>query len=816
MPTDDEMNAPALELAAMIDRRRWAILVVSFVLAIGGGVLASKLPVYGDFIHLLPPNAPSVIQLRELQARIESLGAMMVLVESDDPAVRARAHADVVGRLKKIDPSLIASISWQNRETRQYIWDNRFLYAPLADLEQAKSALEERVRQAKLQANPLYVDLEDEPASDPRAEKLEQKLRDAQAEHDKPPEFVSRDGKMGLVVVRATFDSSAIAMAGRLVDAVVAAGKETEAAVPGCRAAVTSDVFFSVAEHKALLEGMLLAICITVGLVAAGILLYFRTVRGVGALMWALTVGTVLTFAVTKLTIGHLNLATAFLSSIVVGNGINCGIVLLARHLEERRGGVSGVRAIANAMAGSVRGTLTASLTAAVAYGSLVLTDFKGFRHFGIIGFIGMVLCWLTAYVVLPAGLAVLERSSTFGPRPEPVLGRLLVRLYPKRFGWVAAISLVATVGAAGMTWDYLAGDPWEHNIRKLRSETGPLDHAREVLARIGDAFGSDLTGGFLIAVKDRDAARRVVAAMRATDASRPPDKVLFSSVKSIDDVLPTDQPRKLELLGAIRRLIDQALPDVDEKERKRLVELRPPDGLHALGDTDVPAELAWPFTERDGARGRLILADSSSNYDTWNITSLIKFADDVRTLDLGPDVALGGSMFVFADVLRSMEGDGPKATVAATVGAVLIVVLLFGLKRHGLVTLACGLAGTVTMIAMCHVLGLKVNFLDFVALPITIGIGIDYSVNIAAREQVDGPGTALHALATTGGAVTLCSYTTIVGYASLLLSASGGIRSFGAAATVGEVTCLVTALLLAPALLALAARAPQRRGGVA
>jgi predicted exporter len=245
--TEDEMRTGALKLAAMIDRRRWTILVVSFVLAIGGGVLASKLPVYGDFIHLLPPSAPSVVQLRELQGRIESLGAMMVLVESNDPKVRARAHADVVGRLKTIDPTLIASISWQNRETRDYIWNNRFLYAPLADLEQARSALEERVKQAKLKANPLYVDLEDEPAPDGRTDKLEQKLRDAQAEHDRPPEFISRDGKMGLVVVRATFDSSAIAQASRLVDAVIAAGKATEAAVPGCQVAVTSDVFFSVA-----------------------------------------------------------------------------------------------------------------------------------------------------------------------------------------------------------------------------------------------------------------------------------------------------------------------------------------------------------------------------------------------------------------------------------------------------------------------------------------------------------------------------------------------------------------------------------------
>jgi predicted RND superfamily exporter protein len=52
------------------------------------------------------------------------------------------------------------------------------------------------------------------------------------------------------------------------------------------------------------------------------------------------------------------------------------------------------------------------------------------------------------------------------------------------------------------------------------------------------------------------------------------------------------------------------------------------------------------------------------------------------------------------------------------------------------------------------------------------------------------------------GGAVAVCSFTTIVGYGSLLLSANRGIRSFGTAAIVGEITCLLVALALAPALL--------------
>jgi predicted RND superfamily exporter protein len=57
-------------------------------------------------------------------------------------------------------------------------------------------------------------------------------------------------------------------------------------------------------------------------------------------------------------------------------------------------------------------------------------------------------------------------------------------------------------------------------------------------------------------------------------------------------------------------------------------------------------------------------------------------------------------------------------------------------------------------------------------------------------------------ALLSTGPVVMLCSYTTMVGYASLLFSQNRGIRSFGLSAMLGELTCISAAMLLAPALI--------------
>ena len=162
----------------------------------------------------------------------------------------------------------------------------------------------------------------------------------------------------------------------------------------------------------------------------------------------------------------------------------------------------------------------------------------------------------------------------------------------------------------------------------------------------------------------------------------------------------------------------------------------------------------------------------------------------------------VGGNAFVQHDIVQSVNRDGPRASLVAAVGAAIVVVLILGATRQAAVTLLCGASGVFLLLSAASLLGIRINFLDFVALPITIGIGIDYSVNIAARHRSEGRGSAARILAAAGPAVALCSFTTVVGYASLLFSANQGIRSFGLAALIGEVTCIGAAIALAPALL--------------
>ncbi|MGH7437494.1 MAG: hypothetical protein ACRENE_17595, partial [Polyangiaceae bacterium] len=67
----------------------------------------------------------------------------------------------------------------------------------------------------------------------------------------------------------------------------------------------------------------------------------------------------------------------------------------------------------------------------------------------------------------------------------------------------------------------------------------------------------------------------------------------------------------------------------------------------------------------------------------------------------------------------------------------------------------------------------------------------------------------------TTGGAVVLCSATTIIGYSSLLFAENRALFLFGLMAVLGEVACLTTAVVVLPAVVECFAKG-TRRGALA
>jgi uncharacterized protein len=805
--------ALGLRWARWTTRRRWAILAGAAVVGAIAAPVAARLPLFGDLSYLLPPSTPSVRDLHALESRAQVFGTIIVAVESDDPGRRLAAAQLVRERLRALPSSMLLGVDYDSGTRDRYAWAHRYLLAPTDELTGVRDELAAR----KARLNPLYVSLDDDAGDAAKSDArpigerlraLKQQMDAAKMGAENPAPILSKDGRLQLVVARTRFPADEVSR--NIAAFEVAERAAAEARLlggPTVRIGITGDVANAAQEHQALLGGMVRATIFTTAIVALGLLLFFGAAAPVVALLGVLTVGALVTFAFAFLSIGHLNLATAFLAPIVVGNGINFGIILLARFFEERKrqgkGADDPTAALGAAVQGSFGGTLAAALTASVSYASLLSTQFRGFRHFGVIGGVGILCCWAATFLILPAALAVLARHGLGNGRSPARLGRRLAALVPCRRPIVVGMTALVLVGSAAGAARYLVSRPFEDDFKNLRSSGATMRETLRWNDAIDRAFGRGISGGTVIALPTRERAREVAERLRAADAGKPDKQRLFSHVTTLDDLVPPDQDDKLAVLADIRRVLTTAtLASMSDADRQIARELDPPATIARIADADVPVELGWPFTEQDGTRGRLLVAKTGAGFDLWRSADLERFVTTFRALGLGSDLVVGGNAFVQHDIVGSVDHDGPRATIVAALGAILVVLAILGLTRQAAVTIGCGAVGVFLLLTAAGLFGIRINFLDFVALPITIGIGIDYAVNVAARHRAEGTGSAARILTATGPAVALCSFTTVVGYASLLFSENQGIRSFGLSALIGELTCVFAALILAPALL--------------
>ncbi|HVK89069.1 MAG TPA: MMPL family transporter [Kofleriaceae bacterium] len=792
-------------------RRRALAIIAAHVVLLGLGLylVIFHLPLRADFSYLLPQDAPAVRDLRKLEARVKAVDTVLVVVEAQTPDARAATVKLLADGFRQLPAALVEHVTTDQIELRQYLETNQHLLVPLDDLKRAHDALDARIKRAKAEANPLFINIDDEP--DPKEvereraqlEELRAKRRDAQ---DKLARLsgVSADGKVAIIQLRTAFRATDAGRGEQLIAALEGVTSRVLATNPGVKVGFTGSVITAVAEHDAIAKGMLMSSLITGALVALVLALYFRSATLLALLVGTLIASTVMAFGASAITVGHLNAATAFLGAIIAGNGVNYGILLIARFIEERRRRDTDA-AMATAIAGTLRPTAIASLGAAIAYGSLAATSFKGFADFAVIGALGMVMLWGATYLLLPA-LVLRFGRSTRTYQGEPLVGRTLVRLLGfRRSGVVIAVAIAGTIGASVIVARYIAADPFEYDIKKLRSEGADAVLARSWMSVSDRNFGRGIAGRTVIAADRLDQVPQIVDALRGANKGLPVEKQTIGDVWSILSFVPPDQDQKLAVLAELRRMIDEAAPDLEEKDRAELLELRPPDDLKRVSIETLPPSLRERFTEKDGRVGFLIEIRPANQLDEWDGRDLIRFATAVRELKLadGERITTSGTSVIFADIVQSIERDGPVVTAIAAVGLIVMVILLVGFTRRALAVLAGTAAGSLLMVAVCALLDLRVNFLDFVALPITLGLGIDYAINVAHRHDEDAFPDPIETLQTSGSAVFLCSLTTIIGYGSLLVSDNLAIRGFGTASLIGEVACVLTALVLVPAIVA-------------
>ncbi|MBP7125631.1 MMPL family transporter [Myxococcota bacterium] len=800
----------------LCSRRPGRILVGALALAILAGWAASGLNLRSDFIELLPTDSPSVRNLERLKTQVASYSTLVVAMECPDLEASKRLADDLARRLRTWPRDRIWAVDDNIREIREFYSRNRYLYADLEDLVDFRDRLKKRIQEeTEAQA---FESLDDEPAprTDLGIEALKAKYDRKVREQDRYPDgyYVTPDRSLLAIFIRPPSGSSSFEANERLVRDVQ---REIDALDPASyhpemKVGLTGDVKTGLEEREALASDARFISVLCLLLICGVIVAYYRSLRSLLLIGAPMMLGLLGAMAVARIAIGYLNTATAFLASIIAGNGINFMIMLAARFFEESRKGHD--RDIGTLLRISVRGTLegtaVAAAGAAIAYGSLALAGFRGFRQFGIIGGSGMALCWLATFLVGPALIALLHRMRPLEVTREsrhPVASRV-GELVSRRPRLILLVALLISAGSvlAILPWSF---DPFEYHFRNLRNRES-IERGSAKLSRRVDKIFDLPTSPTPVVLDHAESAPLVKAAILGA----PDYRAVIGGVKTLQEVLPSRQEEKLAILAEIRALIDRRIDFLSPEDRAEVDKHRPPEDLRVLTLDDIPEMIARPFTEADGTRGRVLYVYSHPSESLLDGRYLLKFARFLRSLEVpGVEFYAVGQPLVFADMISAVLHDGLRVTLAAAVAVTLLLVLAFRSASAVATILTTVVLGTLWMVGLAALLGQKLNFLNFVVFPITLGIGVDYGVNIFSRYRQEGPGRMKEVIQSTGGAIVLTSSTTILGYATLITSTNMALQSFGIIADLGEFACLAASELVMTALLVW--RHQARKGGV-
>lgn len=810
------------------------ILSLGLLLLVLGVALASRLRVQGDFVELLPSESPAAQRFRAALARKGGGDStLVVLVQSSEPA-KNRAFIDQLSqRLQHLPRDLVKDVDPGPRELRAYFERFFWLFLSSEELERAECELE----QERGRHSPGYLAI-DEPCEGSgsgqgsgaarasegnsrlgvlRAE-IEQRIRSA----DRFPDGYYRtpDAKVFALVVRARRAGMGESSSDQLLSETTKAARAVAASLGGLDVGFGGDIPTAIAEREALLDDIGIVSVVAISLVFGALIAFFRSARALFYIGACVSVGTSLAFAIAWLAFGRLNAATSFLGSIVVGNGINYSIVYLSRYVEKRKEGLGLEPALIDAAVTCCRPTWLSALAAGLSYLSLAATGFRGFSEFGVIGGVGMMLCWLSTFLLLPACVARFDSTrKSYAARREKAAPRSLP-------GWLsefaadrprATLFVAALLFAAALVpLSRYVRDPWEYDFGRLRSQSSDragANHYSTLADKVFGARGAPL----LVLAEDMNDAPRVARRALAVDQKLNSGKLL-EKAETIYDRLggePELVQAKLSILARIRAHVDALSSRLSGEELEALRKFRPADDLRAPTVRELPRQLLEQFTESNGRVGTpvyLSLNRGVSQSRGENLLRISRTLEELRS-QTGEPLPNAGRATVFAEMIRAMEHDGPRATLLSLLAVVVVSLLVTRSTLSALCVLGSLVWAAVLLVGIAALTELRLNFLNFVALPLTFGIGVEYAINVQDRARF--PGGVRGAGRSVGGTVALCSLTTIFGYGALLFADNLALQSFGRYAILGEVACLGSALLVLPAALSLLERASKvQKGG--
>jgi hypothetical protein len=840
------MSKRMAKLAGFIFEKRLWVIIVSAVLLVLSLWSASGISMKTSLMDMLPESNPYAASYKGIMAKFGSASSLVLSVRGPNAESARAAAADLrltlasdaefMSRVKSLASGVDQGFIEANMA---YLADDaafsmlagllaqpgllesaRFL-AFAADIAGSDGELDERVR--------ALLETFEEGLSGGSREEAGREL--AQALVEGAGRIESGDGRHILMMAVPAFSLEELEANMGLFERFDTLADQVESRHPGTMIGYAGDLGGEADERRAMSLDLMIPSLIAFGLILALFAFSFDRARSVLLMAASLVVGILWDLGLIGVTVGEVNMFTASFATLLVGLGIDFGIHVAINYEAARRAGSGPKEALEHSFETGGWGVMLGALTTALAFLGLAFFESKGLSQLGIVAGMGIVTCAAAMLFLFPALLAGFDRRDAARRLPS-LRFEFLARIgafAARRRGLVIA---AATAFALAMGW-LSAGATFEYDMSKVGPQESTAQRTQRAIIR---DFGMSSYPS-MIAVSSPDEARAIAERLRAEPlvghVESPSDYLALPSTieerkelvaalsapeaptdgwtrakvlalaEALESLMACAEGREADPASKIRSDPEKAASALESMERafmERKAELaramraaepitdsaQLPEGLR-LG-TVADGELLVTFYPSDQVRGR---------------EGLDAYARRLR--EIAP-----GSTGLYEMGFTMMNDMLAEALWAAAVMLCLVALtVILDFKRlkpilAAMAVIAIGMAGTV---GAYTALGFSFNMISILALPLVIGLGIDYTIHIV--HALHGGGGIEAAMRGTGKAIFLSAATTMLGFGSLALMAGfAGIATLGWVLLLGIGAFTLASLLVLPALLSLGRKA--------
>ena len=657
--------------------------------------------------------------------------------------------------------------------------------------------------------------------------------------------------KKAILFIRPAFNSDSMALLMPFVRLVRETCTHVIRSKKNVKFGLTGLPMIEVDEHHAMTSDTLLTTIVAVLGVLILFMSFFPQPRLLVIALTPILVGVLITAGFAFVVYGYLNLLSSFFLVILIGMGVDFSIHIIARAVENQSQGHSVEDAVTHAVLTSGRGILTGGFTSAGAFAAVAFSRFQAMAEMGVVASFGLLVTMFSALILIPA-LIVKMKPPSIKNRPGfgfmANLSGLIVKFrYP-----LLIISLGLSVYMADamqkVRFDYsllnllptgtesgqLMTDMVEHkelSANAVVAVVDTIDEARnqaKKFEKLPSVHRAASVASFLPgAQKNRIAQLRttlqqidqqdtewkqqdqVQEGSKQDDLEEELERILEVMEKLQDVVFRRGDSKSVAHLESsiesIQAIIDELDSSRDAVIRARidaftanlLVYLEM--GIKAIQSTIKQGPIT-PETLPSGVKERFVgktgkfAVYAFPEKTMWERENLTQFITETSSASQG----LTGFPETYWHNTGMVYNGFRQAAVYAFIAVFLLLFVDLRSFRYliaGIIPLALG---SIWMLGFMKVRSIDYNLANIFALPLILGVGIDNAIHVLHRYKQSG--NLLETLQNTGGAITLSSMTTMVGFGSLHFAQHQGMKTLGEILFVGVGCCLVAALITLPA----------------